>query len=163
MQTSQLLSELQSRGWYLAIAESLTGGLLAAEFISVPGASNVVLGSITAYQNSLKQNLLHVPVNVLRSRGAVSAEVAQRMAEHVREVLAQSADIDFNQVVGISTTGVAGPDSSEGKPAGLVYLGISIPGRETVVRKLELTGDRASIRLAAVESAVGELWEQIHN
>lgn len=156
-----VLAALQERGQYLAIAESLTGGLLAAEFISVPGASNVVLGSITAYQNSLKQNLLAVPVNVLQSRGAVSSETAEAMAVGVREQLAHAAGVPLDKVIGIATTGVAGPDADGDKPVGLVYLGYALPGGVVRSVELRLKGDRAKIRAEAVASAVSELWEQI--
>lgn len=158
-----VIETLGEQGKYLAIAESLTGGLLAAEFISVPGASNVVLGSVTAYQNSIKQNLLHVPANVLQSRGAVSSETAMAMALNVREQFAQAAGLDFDRVIGLATTGVAGPDADGDKPVGLVFLGFSIPGRDTYSKQLLLTGDRAEIRAAAVSSAVSELREQIGN
>lgn len=156
-----VLAELQARGWYLAIAESLTGGALASEFVSVPGASNVLLGSITAYQNSIKQNLLDVPANVLESRGAVSAETAEAMAAGVREHFAQAARVPLERVVGIATTGVAGPDTDGDKPVGLVYLGFSVPGLGKSALELHLSGDRAQIRATAVASAVSELREQI--
>lgn len=156
-----VLAELQARGWFLAIAESLTGGALASEFVAVPGASNVLLGSITAYQNSIKQNLLGVPANVLESRGAVSTETAEAMAAGVREHFAHAAGVPLERVIGIATTGVAGPDADGDKPVGLVYLGFSVPGLGTSALELHLSGDRAQVRAAAVESAVSELREQI--
>lgn len=156
-----VLAALQERGQYLAIAESLTGGLLSAEFISVPGASNVMLGSVTAYQNSLKQNLLAVPANVLQSRGAVSSETAEAMAVGVREQLAHAAGVPLDKVIGIATTGIAGPDADGDKPVGLVYLGYALPGGVVRSVELRLTGDRTKIRAVAVASAVSELWEQI--
>ncbi|MFM2321280.1 MAG: hypothetical protein RL612_427, partial [Actinomycetota bacterium] len=107
---AEVLANLQARGFYLAVAESLTGGLLAAELVAVPGASKVFLGSVTAYQNSIKQNLLAVPASVLESRGAVSAETAEAMAIGVREKFARAAGVPIERVIGVSTTGVAGPD-----------------------------------------------------
>lgn len=160
---ADVLAQLQAHGLYLALAESLTGGLLAAEFVSVPGASKVLLGSITAYQNSIKQNLLDVPANVLESRGAVSAETAEAMAFGVREQFAQAAGVSLDRVIGISTTGVAGPDPDGDKPVGLVYLGFALPRHKVSSQRFEFTGDRAEIRASAVRSAVGELWEQISN
>lgn len=156
-----VLATLQARGFYLAVAESLSGGLLAAEFVAVPGASNVFLGSITAYQNLVKQNLLDVPANVLESRGAVSAETAEAMAIGVREHFAHAAGVPLDRVIGISTTGVAGPEADGDKPVGLVYIGFALPGHQVTSHRLDLTGDRAQIRAAAVQSAVSELIAKI--
>lgn len=158
-----VLATLQARGFYLAVAESLTGGLLAAEFVSVPGASKVFLGSITAYQNSVKQNLLDVPTNVLESRGAVSAATAEAMAIGVREQFAHAAGVPLDRVIGISTTGVAGPDADGDQPVGLAYIGLAMPAHKVTSLRLEMSGDRAQIRAAAVQLAVSELEEQIGN
>lgn len=159
--TASLLAALQNRGLYLAVAESLTGGLLAAEIVSVAGASKVFLGSVTAYQNSIKQNLLDVPKNVLESRGAVSAETAESMASGVREQFAHAAGIPLERVIGLATTGVAGPEADGDKPVGLVYLGFALPGRGVSSLELKLTGDRAAIRELAVASALSELFTKI--
>ncbi len=159
--TADLLALLQARGLFLAVAESLTGGALAAEIVSVPGASNVFLGSITAYQNSIKNNLLAVPADVLEFHGAVSAESAEAMAAGVRDYFAKAAGLGVEQVIGIATTGVAGPDTDGDKPIGLVYLGFSLPERGNSSIELHLTGDRSEIRAAAVQSALSELGEQI--
>ena len=158
---ADVLAKLQASGFYLAVAESLTGGLLAAEFVSVSGASKVFLGSITAYQNSIKQNLLDVPANVLESRGAVSAETAESMAVGVREHFAHAAGVPLERVIGISTTGVAGPDADGDKPVGLVFLGFALPGHEVYSQRFEFQGNRAEIRAAAVRSAVSELLAKI--
>lgn len=160
---AEVLANLQARGFYLAVAESLTGGLLAAELVAVPGASKVFLGSITAYQNSIKQNLLAVPASVLESRGAVSAETAEAMATGVREKFARAAGVPIERVIGVATTGVAGPDADGDKPVGLVYIGLDLPGHRVSSYRLELPGDRAQIRAAAVLSALSELEEQIGN
>jgi nicotinamide-nucleotide amidase len=156
---AKVLAALEERGWKLAIAESLTGGLLAADFVAVPGASRVLLGSITAYQNSIKENMLDVPAGDLVQFGAVSAEVAEAMALGVQKKFAGG-----NQsIVGISTTGVAGPDADGNKPVGLVYVGLAIPGLPVQSFELKLDGSRDEIREAAVRSAVSELLEQIGN
>ncbi len=156
---AKVLAALEERGWKLAIAESLTGGLLAADFVAVPGASRVLLGSITAYQNSIKENMLDVPAGDLVQFGAVSAEVAEAMALGIQTKFA-----DGNQsIVGISTTGVAGPDADGDKPVGLVYVGLAIPGLPVQSFELKLDGSRDEIREAAVRSAVSELLEQIGN
>jgi nicotinamide-nucleotide amidase len=156
---AKVLAALEQRGWKLAIAESLTGGLLAAEFVAVPGASKVLLGSITAYQNSIKQSLLDVSSANLEKFGAVSAEVAEAMASGIQRKFATQNE----PIVGISTTGVAGPDADGDMPVGLVYVGLAIPGLPLQSFELKLDGSRAEIRAAAVQSAVSELLEQIGN
>ena len=159
MSAAAILKELEARGFKLAIAESLTGGLLSAEFVSVPGASKVLLGSVTAYQNSIKENMLDVPAGDLEKFGAVSAEVAEAMALGVQRKFATQSE----PIVGVSTTGVAGPDADGDKPVGLAYVGLAIPGLPVQNFELKLDGSRAEIRTAVVQSAVSELLEQIGN
>ena len=99
MSAASILKELEARGFKLAIAESLTGGLLSAEFVSVPGASNVLLGSIVAYQTSLKHELLGVSRTLLENQGAVDPEVAAQMAAGIRTKLASKTNTDESQVI----------------------------------------------------------------
>ena len=153
-----LLDSLASKGLHLAVAESLTGGLLTSAFVDVPGASTVLLGSIVAYQSELKHQLLGVSRPLLQEQGAVDAEVVAQMASGIRTKLAAKSGKDESKVVGVATTGVAGPDSQDGKPAGTVFIGISGPSGDFVY-PLELTGDRAAIRAACVDSALDALWE----
>lgn len=117
---ARVLLRLQERGETLAVAESLTGGLVAAELTSVPGASQAFRGSVTAYATSLKRDVLGVDGALLAERGAVDPAVARSMAAGVRRVL--GADW------GISTTGVAGPEPQDGKPVGTVFIAVSGPG-----------------------------------
>lgn len=132
-----VVAELTERGQTVAVAESLTGGLLAAALVEVPGASVVFRGGIVAYATDLKSALLGVPAALLERHGAVHADVASAMAEGVRRRL----DATF----GMATTGVAGPDPAEGKPAGTVH--IAATGQLSAARRsLVLTGDRRSIR-----------------
>lgn len=160
MSAAAILKQLQSRGFKLAIAESLTGGLLSSEFVSVPGASNVLLGSVVAYQNSLKHELLGVSSALLENQGAVDPEVAAQMAAGVRTKLASKTSTDDALVIGISTTGVAGPDSQGGVAVGTVYVAVSGPGAiGDSVYAYEFTGDRQAIRVAAVDAAVAALGE----
>lgn len=153
-----LLEALERKGLHLAVAESLTGGLLTSAFVDVPGASKVLLGSIVAYQSELKHQLLGVSRPLLQEQGAVDAEVVAQMAAGIRVKLANKSGKDESTVVGVATTGVAGPDSQDGKPAGTVFIGISGPTGDFVY-PLELTGDRAAIRAASVDSALDALWE----
>jgi nicotinamide-nucleotide amidase len=145
---AKVLHELESRGWSLAIAESLTGGLLADAFVSVPGASKVLRGSVVAYATDLKNELLGVDAQLLRSRGAVDAEVAIAMAVGAANRL--GAD------VAVSATGVAGPDEQDGKSVGTVFVGLVTPEGSNVT-ELHLAGSRAEIRSQAVTAAVAEL------
>lgn len=145
------------RGWTLAVAESLTGGLLVADLIAVPGSSRVVLGGIVAYQEAAKHALLDVPEATLRRYGAVSPQCALAMARGARHRL-QAA-------TAVSTTGVAGPGASEGKPVGTVHLAVTLrlPGREEVTAAvaLDLTGTRTQIRAQAVAHGLSLLLDTL--
>lgn len=148
-----VIAALTRAGLTLAIAESLTGGAVSAELVSVPGASAVVRGAIVAYDTSLKSSLLGVPSALLAQHGPVHAEVAALMAEGVRGVAAvggHPADI------GLATTGVAGPDPQGDAPVGLVFVALA-DAEGTVVRELRLSGDRAAIRARTVEAALALL------
>ena len=117
---SVLLEQLRSRGQTLAVAESCTGGGLGASLAAVPGASDVLLGGVIAYANSVKQGLLGVPAALLEAHGAVSDPVARAMAEGARR--ATGADW------ALALTGVAGPGGgSAEKPVGLVHIAVAGP------------------------------------
>jgi nicotinamide-nucleotide amidase len=132
-----IVTLLTERGQTVAVAESLTGGLLAASLVEVPGASVVFRGGIVAYATDLKSALLDVPAALLERYGPVHADVASAMAEGVRRRL----DATF----GVATTGVAGPDPADGQPVGTVHIAVS--GQlSTVRRTLSLAGGRRSIR-----------------
>ncbi len=144
-QAERVHAELRALGATLAVAESLTGGLLAARLVEVPGASETFRGSVTAYATDLKASLLGVDEGLLAVHGPVHPVVARQMAEGVRRLLGAT--------YGLSTTGVAGPGPQDGKPAGTVYLGFAGPGG-SVVRSPRLSGDRATIRRMAVTGAL---------
>ena len=144
---------LIERGLTVAVAESLTGGLLVAELIRTPGASAVVNGGVVAYNTALKHSVLGVDAELLAERGAVDPTVAEQMAARVRSALAvngRAADI------GISTTGVAGPDPQDGQPVGTVYLGFATE-TEVVSVALRLSGSRDGIRKAVVSESLEQL------
>jgi nicotinamide-nucleotide amidase len=151
---AQLLDLLARRGQTLAVAESLTGGLVAAALTGVPGASRVFRGSVTAYATEVKRDLLGVDGALLAERGAVDAEVARQLASGVRERL--GADW------GAATTGVAGPDPQDGQPVGTVHVAVSAPGTGGVVaQRLLLSGDRAAIRAGSVRAVLTLLREEL--
>jgi PncC family amidohydrolase len=129
----------------VAVAESCTGGLLAAMLTDLPEASDVFLGGFITYTYAAKERLLGIPRKLLESEGAVSAEVAKLMAEGARERVGAH--------LGLSVTCIAGPRGQEGKPPGLGYVAASVPGA-TRVLELHLGQGRASNRVAAVEAAV---------
>ena len=140
-----MVRELRARGRVLASAESLTGGLLGGRVTAVPGASAAYVGGVVSYATEVKQGLLGVPDAVVSGPGVVSAACAEAMATAVRELL--GAD------VGVSTTGVAGPDPQEGKPVGLVYVGCADADGVVAVEH-HLDAVREAVRLAAVDAAL---------
>ncbi|MCU1524642.1 MAG: competence damage-inducible protein [Microbacteriaceae bacterium] len=143
---AELIGLLTERRLTVAVAESLTGGLLVAEFIRVPGASAVVLGGVVAYNTALKHSVLGVDAALLAEHGPVHPEVAKQMATGVREVLA----VDGRRAdIGLSTTGVAGPNAQDGNPPGTVFLGLAI-GDGVSSHRLALDGDRQAIRSRVV-------------
>ncbi len=164
MTAAAILQELESKGFKLAIAESLTGGALSAEFVSVPGASKVLLGTIVAYQTSLKNELLGVSRALLENQGAVDPEVAAQMATGIRTKLANKTNTDESLVIGIATTGVAGPEPQDGIAVGAVYIAISGPGgMGDSVYAFEFQGDRQAIRQATIQQALAVLAESLGN
>lgn len=144
-----VLALLAERGETLAVAESLTGGLVAAELTSVPGASQSFRGSVTAYATSLKQDLLGVDGALLARRGAVDPEVAAQMAAGVRARLGAGW--------GAATTGVAGPESQDGQPVGTVFVAVAGPDGTRKVHALRLNGNREEIRRESVRSVLALL------
>jgi nicotinamide-nucleotide amidase len=140
-----VLDACRRRGYRLAVAESCTGGMLGSRITAIPGSSDVFLGGVLAYDNSVKREILGVPDSDLEEFGAVSEEVAVRMAESVRRLL--HADI------GISVTGVAGPGGgTAAKPVGMVWVALDGIGREA--RCLRLFGTREEIRQRASQAAL---------
>ncbi|MFE5401517.1 CinA family protein [Streptomyces sp. NPDC056580] len=159
-EATELVRLLTVRGESLAVAESLTGGLVAAEITGVPGASKVFRGSVTAYATELKRELLGVDATLLDERGAVDPQVAGQMAAGVRKAL--GADW------GLATTGVAGPDPQDGRPVGTVFVAVDgpLPARPGSasggkVEALRLNGDRAEIRMESVRSVLALLLKEL--
>src|SRR5439155_17042862 len=137
----------------LAVAESCTGGLIAERLTSVPGASKFFVEGVVTYSNDAKIRTLGVEPILLLEHGAVSAEVAEAMAEGVRE----RAGTDF----GLSVTGIAGPDGgSEEKPVGLVYIALA-DDAHTEHRKLMIPGDRELVRWRSSQAALDMLRRRL--
>jgi PncC family amidohydrolase len=129
---------LREKGLNIALAESCTGGLIASRITDIPGSSEYFEAGVVVYSNQAKQRFLSVPEQSIQAYGAVSKEVAEKMAEGVRQ--ATGTDI------GLSVTGIAGPGGgSPEKPVGTVYLGLSAK-EGTLVRKFQFTGTRTEIK-----------------
>lgn len=139
-----VISALQGRT--LSTAESCTGGGIGAELTAVPGSSKVYKGGIISYTNEVKIDQLGVAPEILDREGAVSAQVAEAMAEGVRNVLKTD--------VAVSVTGLAGPDGDEfGNPVGTVYIGYADENK-VISRKYLFSGSRQEIRKKATEEAL---------
>jgi nicotinamide-nucleotide amidase len=145
IRAAAVVSRLIDRGESVAVAESLTGGLLAATIVEIPGVSAVFRGGLVVYATDLKTTLAGVPGQLLTERGPVDPDVAIALAKGARE----RCDADW----GLATTGVAGPESQGGKPVGTVFVAVAGPAGATV-RKLALDGGRAAIRTATVTAAL---------
>lgn len=166
-QTAKLGATLIGAELTIAVAESLTGGAVVAELVRVPGISASLQGAIVAYQVAAKHELLGVNRELLDAQGAVDPDVAIQMAKGVRRRFSFPDEKPVD--IGISTTGVAGPEPADGKAAGTVYIGIdSIFGERVVhldfhnlVRADDPVGSRQRIRLAVVEAAVFNLLEHL--
>ena len=136
----------------LSCAESLTGGLFAHTITSIPGVSKLFKGGVVTYWNEAKVNVISVSKETVDEYGVVSSECASEMARGVKNL--------FNTDVAISFTGNAGPTSMEGKPVGLVYIGVII--KETVFTfEYMFEGDRNQIREACVKEGIKKILELI--
>lgn len=152
-----VLSALGRRGWTLGVAESLTGGALCAALVSIPGASTVLLGGVVAYATPVKATVVGVDAELLAEHGPVHPRVALQMADRVRGVVGVGG---VPADVGVSTTGIAGPDSSDGQPVGTVHVGVVTPLGSTTI-ELHLTGDRDAIRAQTVAAALDAMLEML--
>lgn len=140
---NEVFKLLKTKGLTIAAAESLTGGLFQEQLTSLSGASSVLKGGVVCYTNEAKVEILKVRKEMISHDGAVSAACAKELAENVSKLL--GAD------VGISFTGVAGPDELEGHSAGTVFIAIHIKGKATITEKLQLAGTREINRIRAVK------------
>ncbi|MFC9678244.1 CinA family protein [Streptomyces sp. NPDC056948] len=150
---ARLGSLLRAGGLSVSTAESLTGGMLGATITGTPGASDYYRGGAITYATDSKATVLSVAEATLASDGPVSPATAEQMACGVREL--------FGSSLGVSTTGVAGPTGQDGKPVGLVYIGVSDTER-TVSHEFRSTGStRDEVRRQAVERALSLLVDHL--
>lgn len=150
--------ELAARcGVRFGCAESLTGGLLAAQIVSVPGASRVFVGGVVAYETAVKHHALGVDAQQLTLTGPVAAAVAEQMAAGVSGCLGQKIEY------AVATTGVAGPDPDPqtGQEPGVFYIGVWDTNGACISRRFQVGGSRAQVRQAAVNQALKLLQERI--
>jgi nicotinamide-nucleotide amidase len=137
---------LRSNRATLSTAESCTGGLIAHRLTNIPGSSDYFDRGLVVYSNRAKVELLKIPEDLLATAGAVSAPVAEKMAESVREI--------SQSTLGLSVTGIAGPGGgSEDKPVGLVFIALASP-QSTVSKKYQLEGDREQIKIQSAYTAI---------
>ena len=150
----QLGQVLRGAGWRVAIAESSTGGLIGHSITMIPGSSDYFPGGVISYSNRAKEVELGVPASLMEQHGAVSAEVAEAMADGVRQ--------RFGTELGLSVTGVAGPEGgSEGKPVGTHWIGVALRGHPSRAEHRlfghDRDGNKAAAALAALELALAEV------
>lgn len=149
---SRAIHLLAQKGWTIATCESITGGGIGATFTSVPGSSVVFRGGLITYATDLKVSLAGVDAQFVADNGVINERTAKEMASGAAS--ACRAD------VGLSATGVAGPDSEDGVAPGIVWLGLALPRcRDDRVRarRLELPGDRAQVRTQTIVAALAWL------
>lgn len=167
----EIIGLADRQGVRLAAAESLTGGMLAAALVAVPGASRVFSGAVVVYDTALKHSLLGVDRELLAARGPVDPEVAVQMARGVRHACAvDRADADSpgrlaqDADIGVATTGVAGPDPDPqtGQEPGTVWIGVSSAAGEAAI-DLRVRGDRQQIRERAVREALLAVREALRS
>ena len=144
------LAGARARGWTIATAESLTGGLVAAALTSVGGASDVFRGGVVAYALDAKEGVLGVPQEVLAAWGPVSEQVAAAMAEGARRL--------FGADVGVATTGAAGPEPHGGRAPGTFCVGVASPSGTVGLTEV-VSGDRQGVRAKAADRAILALCE----
>ena len=149
---------MTEKGLTLSVAESCTGGLLSELITSIPGSSAMFHGGVICYSNEWKHRSLQIPMNMLEGEdapGAVSEEVAILLAQQI--VQRTGSDL------GISITGIAGPDHSERKPVGLIYAAIVSKNGDTQVHQLNIAGNREMVRVRTVKQVMYQLWQQLRN
>ena len=147
-----VIAALKERGLTVAACESLTGGLICATLVDVPGASAVVRGGFVTYQTDTKTLLADVPAALIAEKGVVSADVARAMAEGARRKLGTD--------IAVSATGMASPGGLDEPPAGTVFVGLSTATGVQAL-PLQLTGTRLEIRQQTVHAALQAILTEV--
>ena len=147
---NKLIEKLKSKNMTLCCVESLTGGLFASTVTSIPGVSSVFKGGVVTYWNEIKNEVVGVSKDTIDQYGVVSSECASEMARGAKRM--------FSSNVAISFTGNAGPTSMEGKPVGLVYIGVVID-KTVFTFEYIFKGDRNTIRNKCVEAGINKILE----
>lgn len=156
-----VIGRAAARGVTIAIAESLTGGLVAETLVRTPGASVVLRLGVVAYATEMKHEVLRVPATLLAERGPVDPQVAIAMARGVRQLAALDR---APCTIGVATTGVAGPGAQDDHPPGEFHIGLeldTVHGPVASSSSHQVTGDREAIRRAALEAALRQLDEAL--
>lgn len=149
-----LVNELLSRHITITAAESLTAGEFQSTLGNVPGVSEVFEGGFVTYSNKVKEQLLHIPSEVIQENGVVSEATAIWMANQARSIMDKDLAVSF--------TGVAGPDTLEGNPAGTVWIGVAYGTQKTYAKKFQFEGQRNDIRAASVQAGLRMALDMIH-
>ena len=154
MKLEKLIGDLlRERGWTVSIAESCTGGLVCDRITEVPGSSDYFEGGMVNYSNESKEKHLGVPLGEIERYGAVSSQVAKKMAQGVLKT--------FNTTFGLSTTGVAGPTGgTKRSPVGRVFIGLT-DGKTTWVQREDLIASRREIKRKTTEKAFQFFYEKV--
>lgn len=154
MKLERLIGDLlRETGRTVSIAESCTGGLICDRITNIPGSSDYFEGGMVTYSNESKAGHLGIPLEYIKKYGAVSPQVAKKMAQGVRKA--------FGTTFGISTTGVAGPTGgTKRSPVGRVFIGVA-SGKRTWVKKLDLKGNRREIKKKATEKSLEFFYETL--
>ncbi len=154
MRLERLIGELlRENGWTISISESCTGGLICDRITNIAGSSDYFMGGMVNYSNNSKVKHLGVPMRDIKRYGAVSEEVAKKMAQGIRKT--------FETTFGLSTTGIAGPTGgTKEKPVGLVFIGLA-KGKKTLVLRLNLKGSRIKIKKEATSLALKYIYDFI--
>lgn len=151
-----VIALLKQAGETVGVAESLTGGGVMTAITSVGGASAVFRGGVVSYATPLKERLLDVDAALIAQHGVIHEDVAKQMAAGARIVTTIN---DEPTTWGIGTTGVAGPDSQDGKPIGMAFIGIASPSKAWAVGPFHFPGDRHQVRQATIMEALAQLRE----
>ncbi len=155
-QAERIITRAREKGLTIATAESCTGGWIGKALTDIPGSSSVFMGSLVAYSNTIKENLLGVPQDLLIAHGAVSEKVAFEMAQNCAQ--------RFGTDIAISVTGIAGPGGgTKEKPVGLVFMGITVRGKTAAHEFRFENFGRDSVRKDALTSALDLLLKSIES